>query len=171
MNKNLAKKVSNILLFKQSPADLPYSFTLLGVGCLVYTFALIASYPHYISFVRPLVFVVLWISYTYLLLLMSSFRNRFIQTMSCFFWIALIFQFFKILIIKLTWFLMSLLLTPGYAFLSKKILFIPMAFTMLILLWELSVIFYIYKQALVKSHVAALATIGLVLMVWLIFNT
>lgn len=164
------KLVFKILFFKESPENVPYSLSLLGLSFIIYFALLLLSYPQNISFVKPIGFILFWLGYTFYILKIKKMQNRFVQTMSTLFLVSSMIQVAKILIIQLAWLLMSLFLTPGFSSLSAKLIFIPMTLTGLVYLWELLAISFIYKQALgIKNYLALLITLTLVIVAALIF--
>lgn len=173
MTKKKLRTIGKLLIFRDSPIHSPSSFWLLGISGIIYFIFAAASSDSVLKSVSLNLF---WMLFTFAYLKMYECKNRFVQTMTSLFFIAIMMLLFK-LVVTIAAFLFLVFFTPTdllivdfinlflfslssnsslMAILSNKLIIFPFILITFIYLWEFLVITYIYKQALLVNNLIGL---------------
>ncbi|AHE67689.1 hypothetical protein [Legionella oakridgensis] len=164
----LIKQYWRVSLFKETPANTPYSPFLLGVVTILF-FLLIMTQWQLVDYEKEFVFrvnlfsglslVASYLVYTYLLLQVFNLASRMVQTMTCIFAGHIIVHLFAFPLI-----VMALTLVHGKMpqILAMMITFAYLFLTLLLTAWQFMLSAYLYKEALQIGYLSAiLASVGL----------
>lgn len=164
----LIKQYWQVSLFKETPANTPYSPFLLGVTVLFFFLLVVvqwliadvgALYALTSALLSAGTLVASYALYTLLLLALFGMANRTVQTLTCLLACHAIVHVFALPLLLMTPLLLgSTLAEPLALFISIVYLFLTLGLTV----WQFMVTVYIYKHALEKDYLPAiLAGLGL----------
>jgi len=164
----LIKRYWQVCLFKETPANTPYSFLLLSIITIFFYLLMvlqwvIADISEIISYesllLAGLTLIASYIFYTYALLLIYKFSSRIVQTLSC-----LIASHAIVHVLAFPLLLVAPILTQSNInpLLGLIISVLYLIFTLILTIWQFMVSVHIYKHALgIENIPAILASFGL----------
>ena len=164
----LIKKYWRVSLFKETPANTPYSVLLLGL-IAVFFFLLVVvqwtladieqQYSVISSILSGVALVLSYSMYTYVLLFLFQQSNRMVQTLTCLLAGHTIVHLCAFpLLLLVPWFAEAKIVEPLILFIG----FVYLILTLILTIWQFMVTVHIYKHALGIGYISSLlASIGL----------